>query len=54
MSKVTYKAKGMLARVIKDTSDFIYVDRQEKGFLLRYFWASRGIRDGNIKEGCIE
>lgn len=53
-SKVTYKAKGKLARVIKDTSDFIYVDRQEKGFLLRYFWASRQIRDGNIKEGCIE
>lgn len=53
-SKVTYKAKGKLARVIKDTSDFIYVDRQEKGFLLRCFWASREIRDGNIKEGCIE
>ena len=53
-SKVTYKVKGKLARVIKDTSDFIYVDRQEKGFLLRYFWASREIRDGNIKEGCIE
>ena len=53
-SKVTYKAKGKLARVIKDTSDFIYVDRQEKGFLLRYFWAGREIRDGKIKEGCIQ
>lgn len=53
-SKVTYKAKGKLARVIKDTSDFIYVDRQEKGFLLRYFWASREIRDGKIKEGYIK
>lgn len=53
-SKVTYKAKGKLARVIKDTSDFIYVDRQEKGFLLRYFWASREIRDGKIKEGHIK
>lgn len=53
-SKVTYKAKGRLAGVIRDTTDFIYVDRQEKGFLLRYFWASRQIRDGNIKEGCIE
>ena len=53
-SKVTYKAKGILAGVIKDTSDFIYVDRQEKGFLLRYFWASREIRDGKIKEGCIK
>lgn len=53
-SKVTYKAKGKLARVIKDTSDFIYVDRQEKGFLIRYFWASREIRDGKIKEGYIK
>lgn len=53
-SKVTYKAKGKLARVIKDTSDFIYVDRQEKGFLIRYFWASREIRDGKIKEGHIK
>ena len=53
-SKVTYKAKGKLARVIKDTSDFIYVDRQEKGFLLRYFWAGREITDGKIKEGCIK
>ena len=53
-SKVTYKAKGKLARVIKDTSDFIYVDRQEKGFLLRYFWASREIRDGKIKGGHIK
>lgn len=53
-SKVTYKAKGKIARVIKDTSDFIYVDRQEKGFLLRYFWASREIRDGKIKEGYIK
>lgn len=53
-SKVTYKAKGRLAGVIRDTADFIYIDRQEKGFLLRYFWASRQIRDGKIKEGCIE
>ena len=53
-SKVTYKAKGKLARVIKDTSDFIYVDRQEKGFLIRYFWASREIRYGKIKEGHIK
>lgn len=58
-SKVTYKAKGKLARVIKDTSDFIYVDRQEKGFLLRYFWASREIIGerfigGRIKAVCIE
>lgn len=53
-SKVTYKVKGKLARVIRDTSDFIYVDRQEKGFLLRYFWASREIRDGKIKEGYIK
>lgn len=53
-SKVTYKAKGKLARVIKDTRDFIYVDRQEKGFLIRYFWASREIRDGKIKEGHIK
>ena len=58
-SKVRYKAKGKLARVIKDTSDFIYVDRQEKGFLLRYFWASREIIGerfigGRIKAVCIE
>ena len=53
-SEVTYKAKGKLARVIKDTSDFIYVDRQEEGFLIRYFWASREIRDGKIKEGYIK
>lgn len=53
-SKVTYKAKGRLAGVIRDTADFIYIDRQEKGFLLRYFWASRQIRYGKIKEGCIE
>ena len=43
-SKVTYKAKGKMPHQIVDERWFIYVDRQDEGFLLRYFHAYRYIR----------
>ena len=44
-SKVTYKARGKMPYQIVDERWFIYVDRQEKGFLLRYFNAKRHIKN---------
>ena len=44
-SRVTYKAKGKMPYQIIDERWFVYVDRQEKGFLLRYFYAKRSIRN---------
>ena len=49
-SKVTYKARGKMPYQIVDERWFIYVDRQEKGFLLRYFNAKRHIKN----DACIE
>ena len=43
-SRVTYKAKGKMSGRIIDTRWFVYVDRQENGFLLRYFHAIRYIK----------
>lgn len=49
-SKVTYKARGKMPYQIVDERWFIYVDRQEKGFLLRYFNAKRHIKN----DACIQ
>lgn len=49
-SRVVYKARGKMPYQIVDERWFIYVDRQEKGFLLRYFNAKRRIKnDANIE-----
>ncbi len=52
-SRVTYKAKGKMSCQIIDERWFIYVDRQEKGFLLRYFNARRHIRNDSYIVGAL-
>lgn len=52
-SRVTYKAKGKMSCQIIDERWFIYVDRQEKGFLLRYFNAKRHIRNDSYIVGAL-
>lgn len=52
-SRVTYKAKGRMSCQIIDGRWFIYVDRQEKGFLLRYFNARRHIRNDSYIVGAL-
>lgn len=52
-SRVTYKAKGKMSCQIIDERWFIYVDRQEKGFLLRYFNARRHIRNDSYIVGTL-
>ena len=52
-SRVTYKAKGRMSCQIIDERWFIYVDRQEKGFLLRYFNARRHIRNDSYIVGAL-
>lgn len=52
-SRVTYKAKGKMPCQIIDERWFIYVDRQEKGFLLRYFNARRHIRNDSYIVGAL-
>lgn len=54
-SRVTYKARGKMPCQIVDERWFIYVDRQEEGFLLRYFKAWRHIKnDTTIEETLHE
>lgn len=43
-SRVTYKARGKMPCQIVDERWFVYVDRQDEGFLLRYFKAWRHIK----------
>lgn len=52
-SRVTYKARGKMPRQIVDERWFIYVDRQEEGFLLRYFKAWRHIKNDAMIAGSI-
>ena len=52
-SRVTYKAKGKMSCQIIDERWFIYVERQEKGFLLRYFNARRHIRNDSYIVGAL-
>jgi len=52
-SRVTYKAKGKMSCQIIDERWFIYVDRQEKGFLLRYFNERRHIRNDSYIVGAL-
>lgn len=52
-SRVTYKARGKMPCQISDERWFIYVDRQEEGFLLRYFKAWRHIKNDAMIAGCI-
>lgn len=52
-SRVTYKAKEKMSCQIIDERWFIYVDRQEKGFLLRYFNARRHIRNDSYIVGAL-
>lgn len=52
-SRVTYKAKGKMVCQIIDERWFIYVDRQEKGFLLHYFNARRHIRNDSYIVGAL-
>ena len=52
-SRVTYKARGKMPCQIADERWFIYVDRQEEGFLLRYFKAWRHIKNDAMIAGCI-
>lgn len=52
-SRVTYKAKGKMSYQIIDERWFVYVDRQEKGFLLRYFNAKRHIRNDSYIAGAL-
>lgn len=42
-SPVVFKARGRMPRVKIDECNFLYVESQEKGFLLRYFHATRRI-----------
>lgn len=52
-SRVTYKARGKMPCRITDERWFIYVDRQEEGFLLRYFKAWRHIKNDAMITGSI-
>ena len=52
-SRVTYKARGKMPYQIVDERWFIYVDRQEEGFLLRYFKAWRHIKNDAMITGSI-
>lgn len=52
-SRVTYKARGKMPCQIADERWFIYVDRQEEGFLLRYFKAWRHIKNDAMITGSI-
>lgn len=52
-SRVTYKARGKMPCQIVDERWFIYVDRQEEGFLLRYFKARRRIKNDATITGSI-
>lgn len=54
-SKVTYKAKGKMPYQIVDERWFLYVDRQENGFLLRYFKAWRYVKsDSYIAKDLVK
>lgn len=51
--RVTYKARGMMPCQIVDERWFIYVERQEEGFLLRYFKAWRRIKSDTALKDSI-
>ena len=52
-SKVTYKARGKMPCQIVDERWFVYVDRQDEGFLLRYFKAWRHIKSDAAIAGSL-
>lgn len=53
-SRVTIKARGMMPGQIRDERWFLYVDRMEKGFALRYFRAVRSIRSDKYVDFLID
>ena len=53
-SRVTIKARGMMPAQIRDERWFLYVDRMEKGFALRYFRAVRCIRSDKFLDLLID
>lgn len=53
-SKVTVKAKGRLPAQNRDERWFMYVDKQDTGFILRYFYAVRILRNERYIEASLD